>query len=277
MMMPKKGIDVSSWQGAIDWATVKPNIDFAIIRTGYGNNNIDNQFVRNANECSRLGIPFGVYWFSYALNEKQAKEEADYVCNAVAKYNLSYPICYDFEYDSTNYATKNGITITKSLMVAMAKAFLNRVEERGYFAALYSNPDYLFRGFSELINRYDLWLAHWGISQPSRSCGIWQYRSDGYITGIDGEVDMNYAYKDYPTLIANMHKGNGASRNNEKETKVSDKLEKLKQEKWKQYYKLAQEVWQGKWGSGSARKSALQNKGYDYDFVQAIVNLMAVK
>ena len=112
-MTQKKGIDVSVWQGEINWATVKPNIDFAILRAGYGKNNIDEQFVRNANECSRLGIPFGVYWFSYALNEQQAKKEADYVCNVVAKYKLSYPICYDFEYDSTNYANKNGVTITK--------------------------------------------------------------------------------------------------------------------------------------------------------------------
>ena len=263
-MTPKKGIDVSAWQDTIDWTTVKPNIDFAI----------DKYFVRNADECSRLGIPFGVYWFSYALNEQQAKEEADYVCNSVAKYNLSYPICYDFEYDSTNYATKNGVTITKSLMVAMAKAFLNRVEERGYFATLYTNPDYLSKGFSELISRYDLWLAQWGVSQPSKSCGMWQHRSDGSIKGINGKVDMDYAYKDYPTLIANMHKENSTNTNTEKETNVNNKLEKLKEEKWEQYYKLAQEVWEGKWGVGSARKSALQAKGYDYSYVQAIVNLM---
>ena len=106
---------------------------------------------------------------------------------------------------------------------------------------------------------------------------MWQHRSDGSIKGINGKVDMNYSYKDYPTLIANMHKENGTSRSNKKETNANDKLEKLKQEKWEQYYKLAQEVWQGKWGSGDDRKKRLASAGYDYATVQGKVNeLLAV-
>ena len=145
----KRGIDVSEFQGMIDWDTMKGQIDFAIIRAGFGDNNLDSKFKRNADECTRLGIPFGAYWFSYALTDEDARKEADYICNAVAPYSPSYPICFDYEYDSFNYASRVGETVTNTDMVSFAKTFLNRVEERGYYAALYSNPDFLSRGFSQ--------------------------------------------------------------------------------------------------------------------------------
>lgn len=265
-MTTKKGIDVSEHQGTIDWGKVKPNIDFVIIRAGYGQNNIDKQFKRNANECTRLGIPFGAYWFSYAYTTDMAKKEAEYFCNAIAKYKLTYPACFDFEGESSNYASRNGVTVSKSLLVSMAKVFLSTLEERKYYACIYSNPDYINKGFSELLNTYDLWLAHWGIDKPSRSCGMWQANSNGKVAGINGNVDTDYAYKDYPTIIANLNKSNASEKEKE--------LEKLKEQKWTQYYNLAKEVIAGKWGNGSARKSALMNKGYDYNYVQAIVNLI---
>lgn len=262
----KKGIDVSEHQGTIDWVKVKPNIDFVIIRAGYGQNNIDKQFKRNADECTRLGIPFGAYWFSYAYTTDMAKKEAEYFCNAITKYKLSYPACFDFEGDSVTYANKNGVTVTKTLLVNMAKEFLTILEKKGYYATLYSNPDFLNKGFFELTSRFDLWLAHWGVNSPSTSCGIWQSSSSGKINGISGNVDTDYAYKDYPTIIADL--------NNSSEKEKENELKKLKEKKWNEYYNLAKEVIAGKWGNGSARKSALINKGYDYNYVQAIVNLI---
>lgn len=204
----KKGIDVSKWQGKIDWEKAKKaGIEFAMIRAGYGQNNIDEYFERNIKECNRVGIPCGVYWFSYALNPDMARQEAKYCLAAIKPYKVEYPVCFDFEYDSVNYATKKGVTITKSLATAIADAFLSEVEKAGYYAMNYSNKDYLSRMFDmDILKKYDLWLALWPTSKTpdvdrSGECGIWQYTSDGKVDGIYGRVDMNIAYKDYPTII----------------------------------------------------------------------------
>ncbi|HHD2882938.1 TPA: GH25 family lysozyme, partial [Clostridium perfringens] len=114
-----KGIDVSEHQGRIDWERVKGNIDFAILRAGYGRNNIDKQFIRNIEECNRLCIPVGIYWFSYAWNTEMARNEARYVLEAIKGYRVDYPISYDLEYDTLNYASKNGVTIGKRLATDM--------------------------------------------------------------------------------------------------------------------------------------------------------------
>jgi len=199
-----KGIDVSKWQGKIDWDKVKKaGIQFAIIRAGYGQNNIDEQFKRNISECNRLDIPCGVYWFSYALNPEMARQEARYCLEVIKPYRVEYPVCFDFEYDSVNYAAKKGVVITKELATAIADAFLNEVEKAGYYAMNYANKDYLTRMFDMTkLNRYDLWYAWWNkANKPDRDCGIWQYTSDGQVDGIQGRVDMNIAYKDYPAII----------------------------------------------------------------------------
>ncbi len=100
-----KGIDVSEHNGVIDWEKVKASgVGFAMIRAGYGKGNIDKQFVRNAQECTRVGMPFGVYWFSYAVTEEEVEREAEHCLNAVKPYHLDLPIAYDFEYDSVNNA-----------------------------------------------------------------------------------------------------------------------------------------------------------------------------
>ena len=103
--MQKKGIDVSSWQGTIDWQKVKSDgIEFAIIRCGYGQNIIsqdDNTFKKNADECTRLGIPFGVYLYSYATSVDKAKSEAEHVLRLIKDYNLDYGIWYDLEDNET--------------------------------------------------------------------------------------------------------------------------------------------------------------------------------
>lgn len=265
-MTAKTGIDVSAHNGVIDWDAVKSQIDFAILRAGYGQKIVDIYFDRNATACTRLKIPFGMYWYSYAYNAEMAKCEADYICDLADEYKPQYPICFDYEYDSDEYAKKHGIEITKELRIEIAKAFLERVEARGYYAVIYSNPDYLNKGFSELISRYDLWLAHWKGTEPSQTCGMWQSGSTDTIAGISSKVDTDFAYKDYPTIIDNMRK--------EEEEKQKNEMEKLKDEKWELYCRLAREVWQGKWGNGFIRRAKLKAQGYDYDYVQAIVKLM---
>ena len=197
-----KGIDVSEHQGVIDWEKVKGHIDYAIIRAGYGKNHIDRQFVRNAQECNRLGIPIGAYWFSYALNAEQAKQEADYCIEALKAYKLEYPAAFDFEYDSANYAQKQGVTLTPSLVQSMASAFLLEIEAAGYFAANYANPDYINRYFgAALQKRFGLWLASWpkgtpNAAKPPMSCIMWQWGSSN-VDGITGGVDSNFCYTSF--------------------------------------------------------------------------------
>ncbi len=130
-----RGIDVSEHNGTIDWEKVKASgIQFAMLRAGYGKGSIDKQFVRNAQGCTRVGMLFGVYWFSYAVSEAEAAQEAAHCLKAVEPYQLDLPIAYDFEYDSVNNATKRGVTVTKALASKLAKIFLDAIQKAGYGA-----------------------------------------------------------------------------------------------------------------------------------------------
>ena len=197
-----KGIDVSKWQGVIDWEKAKADgVEFAMIRAGYGQNNIDEYFKRNADECTRLGIPFGVYWFSYAYNVEMAKKEAQYCINAIKPYNLDYPVAFDFEYDSVDFAEDKGVNITKTLATDMTVAFCDVIKNAGYTACVYANPNYLAQYFDSRVYNYDIWLAKWpknpNLNNPPENADIWQYTSSGAVNGIYGRVDMNVSYKDY--------------------------------------------------------------------------------
>lgn len=197
-----RGIDVSEHQSAIDWDKVKGNIDFAMLRAGYGKGHVDKQFIRNATECNRLGIPIGIYWFSYAKTQAEAKAEAAFCIDTIKAFKIDWPVCYDFEYDSVNNAKLVGVTITKALATQMANAFLYDVEEAGYFAMNYSNIDYLGRYFDPALrSRFALWLACWpkavkDPNTPPTTCGIWQW-GGSTVPGISGSVDSNFAYVDY--------------------------------------------------------------------------------
>lgn len=207
--MYRKGIDVSKWQGTVDWDKVKAaGIEFAMLRAGYGQGNIDAQFERNASECTRLGIPFGVYWFSYAYTDDMARREAQFCMDAVEGYKLSYPVAFDFEYDSVDNAAELGVSITKTLASSMARTFCNEVRSGGYYPMIYANPNYLAAYFDEDIPKeYDIWLAKWPRQpdpevEPEQAGGMWQYTSSGTVDGISGRVDLDAAYKDYPAMIA---------------------------------------------------------------------------
>ena len=208
-MSYKKGIDVSEWQGTIDWDKVKAaGIEFAMIKAGSGRNRVDPEFKRNISECNRLGIPCGVYWFSYAYTEELAHNEAKYCLEAIAPYKLDYPVAFDFEYDSVNNAAKLGIEITREMASSFARAFLEDIEAARYYAMLYTNSDYLKRYFDQdLAKRYDVWLAMWQANpnlndKPTQAGGIWQYSDTGNVSGISARVDLDAAYYDYPGIIS---------------------------------------------------------------------------
>jgi len=198
--MAKKGIDVSVWQGNIDWSKVKKaGIDYAIIRCGFGGDSTkydDSKFKRNADACEKYGIPYGVYLFSYAENKTEALSEAKHVERLVKGRQLAYGVWLDLE-------SKQQSTLSKKKLADVAVTFSEYLEKKGYYVGLYAS---LYWHNSKLtdsrIKAYDRWIAQWASKcSYKKSYGMWQYSSKGSVSGITGRVDMNYAYKDYPSIM----------------------------------------------------------------------------
>lgn len=201
--MSIKGLDVSRFQGEVDWERVKAaGYRFAMLRAGYGDSTVDEQFRRNASECNRIGLPIGAYWFCYAATTENAAKEADSCIRTVSGYRLDYPVCYDIEQAGADYVEKLGISFTPALARELVKSFCNRVESKGYFAMFYSNQSF-FNAYlgTALAKRYAFWYARYTDTFDGTDCGIWQYTSAGRVPGISGNVDLDLAYVDYPSVI----------------------------------------------------------------------------
>lgn len=253
-----KGIDVSAHQGNINWDAVKASgIDFAIIRISYGQNSVDSKAIRNIEECIRVGMPFGVYTYSYALNINNAINEANLVIKTLAPYKdkVRFPVIIDME-DADGYKRKYGMP-SNDVLVSICEKECLMFEEAGYYAAIYASKSWFDTKLnSSRLNRFDKWIAWWnkGASFDKNIYGLWQYTSTGSVNGISGNVDMNEAYKDYPSIINN-------NSNSSSNTPAKKSIEQL-----------AQEVLAGDWGNGEDRKNRLVAEGYNYDVVQARVN-----
>jgi len=195
-----KGIDISVHNGIIDFEKVKKEIDFVMIRAGYWRT-VDSMFHQNIQECTRLNIPVGVYWFCYALTVEDAKKEAYKLLEVIKPYNITYPIAYDLEYDTMRYAKTKKVKIDKKLASEMVVAFCDIIEDAGYYVMNYANKEYQKKYFDDSTGKYDLWYARWNVKEPDATCGIWQYSSNGHVNGVKGRVDMNISYKDYYVLI----------------------------------------------------------------------------
>ncbi len=202
--MYRKGIDVSAWQGdAIDWEAVKASgVEFVMLRAGTGRGSVDTAFRRNAAECNRLGIPIGVYWFSYALNPDMAAAEARTCLDTIRPYQIEFPVCYDLEYDTVWYAKSQGVKINKRLASEMVRAFCRVVKEAGYIPMNYGNGDFMRNYFDSTVPvEFPLWFAQWpkdpDFDNPPRETEIWQYSDSGSVPGIPGKVDMDVCYADY--------------------------------------------------------------------------------
>lgn len=198
-----KGLDVSRFQGEVDWERVKAaGYQFAMLRAGYGDDSVDGQFRRNASECNRLGLPIGAYWFCYAASPENAAQEADSCIRTVSGYRLDYPVCYDIEQASADYVEKQGVSFTPALAQSLVKSFCGRVEAQGYFAMFYSNRSFYdtYLG-AALAGRYAFWYARYTDTFDGTDCGIWQYTSTGKVPGISGNTDLDIAYIDYPSVI----------------------------------------------------------------------------
>lgn len=201
-----RGIDVSAYQGNIDWRAVKASgIDFAIIRAGFGVSagQIDAKFNQNVKNAKDAGVHIGAYWFIYALNEAQAIQNADAFASVLSRWKgyIDYPVAADYEYDSDNYAARCGVQISRELRTRIIFKFCERMEQHGYYCSNYMNPDYIGKVDYAQLARFDLWLAIWGTDKPTRDCGMWQSSSSGSVPGINGRVDMDTSYRDYPSII----------------------------------------------------------------------------
>lgn len=199
--MEKLLIDVSEHNGTVDWETAKNHIAGAIIRCGYGmdmTKQDDKQWARNVAECERLGIPYGVYLYSYATNTDRAKSEAQHVLRLIKGRKLAYPVYFDIEEPGT-----------ESAAVACAKAFGDIIEAAGYWCGVYYNKDWHNRVIKGQLDRFVRWGAGYGSNdgqqhasyKPNFGEDIWQYSSKGSIPGVSGNVDVNICYRDYPAEI----------------------------------------------------------------------------
>ncbi|MGN1371168.1 MAG: glycoside hydrolase family 25 protein [Candidatus Coprovivens sp.] len=196
-----KGIDVSSWQGDIDWEKVKKTgIDYVMIRCGFRNLtndeiHVDKKFHYNIQEANRLEIPVGVYFYSTAVNEREVLEEATFVLNLIKDYEIIYPVVYDFEMFNENRT----IGVSDRTINNNAIKFLDYIRAHGYIGMLYTNLNALNNHWN--INKFDgygIWYAQYiDRATYDGDYSMWQYADNGIINGIVGKVDLNESYITY--------------------------------------------------------------------------------
>lgn len=214
----KRGIDISEWQGELSdlsWNKIKNDgIEFVIIRcgyTGYGKSKVkrvDKFFENNYNNAKKHGIPVGVYYYSCATSIEEAREEANFVLDIIKGKKFEYPIVIDTEDDhdinNTSNSNKSQASIGKRTLTPIIKTFCDILEEKNYYVSIYAST-YWFENNLILddLQDYDKWIAQWSNSvSVDYEYGIWQYSSTGRVDGIVGNVDMNYSYLDYPSIMS---------------------------------------------------------------------------
>ena len=199
----KDYIDVSRYQGMIDWSQVKSHVGGAMLKTvstnkSFGGIYIDPQFERNYAECKRLGIPVGAYYYTYAQDAATARAELAKLREALAGKSFELPIVVDVEENKLKPLSADALT---DLVIFAAET----IESWGMYAMVYT---YTYYSQTELnmdrLSAYDLWIADYRANRPTRKHGMWQYTSEYYMPGVpegDGLVDMSHVYKDYPSII----------------------------------------------------------------------------
>lgn len=241
------GIDISKHNGNINLEPYKGQ--FVIIRVGYGHFHLDEKFERNVNECKRLGIPFGVYHYSYALNEAEAEAEAKGVLNAIAKYknDIKVGVWFDME-DADGYKKKHGFKFSNSTIAPICFKFCKMIEDAGYYSGIYTSSSWL-QYVNGLNDRFDKWVASWGKNDGTQHTNTSQYGTLQQYTS--KPLDKNVMYAD----LSRYSRGN---------TPVKPQSKPIDQ--------IANEVIAGQWGDGADRKKRLTDAGYDYNAVQNAVN-----
>lgn len=205
--MAYKGPDISAWQGDIDITALSSQVDFFIFRA-YAGMTKDKKVDRNVNLAIQNGKPYGLYIYSYALNTAQAREEAQRMVNLANSYSVRPAfLCIDME-DADGYKARNGMPSNqtlKDICTVEGETF----EQAGYYVNVYANTSW-WRNQLAGLTRFDKWVAHWPTrggkqtgnatspdGENANNCGIWQFTSEGKLSGYNGNLDMNYAYKDF--------------------------------------------------------------------------------
>ncbi len=257
------GIDISVWQRDINLSQAKAEgVNFAIIRGAYGNKK-DTAFETLYQRAKANGLGVGVYWWTRAVNEAQAREEAQILIDNVLKgKQFEYPIYIDIE---DNLLQNLG----KSKVDAIITSALTTLEKAGYYAGFYMNRNWYnnYCNGSSLSKRFTCWLAQWSSAEVS-NFPMWQfggetnYQRTNKIAGMT--CDQDYCYVDFPSIIKNGG-FNGYGKGTPSPAPQQQPSKKSNEE-------LANEVIAGKWGNGDDRRNRLSQAGYNYDAVQSIVN-----
>ena len=300
--MSAKGIDVSLYQGSINWEKVKPHIDFAILRIGLGDDipsQDDAKFERNYAECVRLGIPFAVYFFSYAVNKAKVQSEIAHIKRLLEGKTINAPVYIDVE----NTRGLDWRTISNADMLGIMQEFNAQLAVHGYRMGIYSSRSAFWneKMSDPWYDNVSKWVAEYGdkVNDFNRTYDIWQHTSKGAIDGINGNVDMNvmynnvFSFEQAPSVksneqladeVINGKWGNGADRKNRLtaagynyEAVQAIVNERLGKSSLKSLDEIAREVVRGKWGNGSERVKKLTAAGYDAKAVQSRVNALMKK
>ncbi len=199
------GIDVSSHNGKIDWKKASEKAQFAFIRVGArgyteGEINADKKAEYNLKHANRYGVPAGVYFYSQAVNEREAEKEADFTLKAIKKYNVTLPVVIDFEYAMSGGSHTGRLynaSLTKKERTALINAFCDKVRKAGYTPGIYASS-YIFRtelNMKEIPDDVFIWVADYNKAVTYLGYyDIWQYSEKGSCSGVSGNVDMNYFY-----------------------------------------------------------------------------------
>lgn len=195
----QNGVDVSAYQGEVDWAALKEQgITFAMLRTGFGHENPEDQqdarFAENIQNAHAAGIKVGAYHFSYALTPEDAAKEAEFCLSILEPYKdmIDFPIAFDIEGEEHK-------SLSEEELIAVINAFCEPVAAAGYTPIVYTYDSWLIYhpGWKQLKD-YDLWIANWSTSPQSEyDYVLWQHTNTGRLDGVGTNVDLNYAFCDY--------------------------------------------------------------------------------
>lgn len=260
------GIDISEHNGNINLSNYVGQ--FVIIRVGWGSFTADKKFVRNVQECKRLGIPFGVYHYSYALNPETAKREAEAVLKAIEpyKHDIKVGVWFDME-DADHWKVKHGFKIVRETIEPICYTFCKTVEDAGYYTGIYCSESWL-RHLGESNKRFDKWVASWGTNNGTLQNNTQEYGTLHQYTS--KPLDRNIMYAEisrYDTFAE--HKPQAGVNGKPSSGNGSNGVV------LKPIDEIAREVMSGAWGNGWNRENALKQAGYDYNAVQKRVNELA--
>lgn len=211
------GIDVSKWNGVIDFEKVKScGIDFVIIRSGFGISGIDPFFRRNYKEARNAGLHVGAYWYSYAKTRAELQNEISAFLNAIKSFQFEMPVYFDIE-------EKWVITNINYVIPTVC----NALENAGYFAGYYTSASVNAYVSDENKKRYTSWIAHWGKKAGTYK-PLHQHSSNGKISGINGDVDLDYCTCDFPSIIKKKGLNNTSlPTNNKPDVTIQDAINKI--------------------------------------------------